>query len=268
LDCASKGCSSQLTDFSPLTLKDKNRDPFPGKAEDRAHLVHLYDAALRHVDRALGSLLHELERSGIAERTLVVVTSDHGEEQFERGFLQHGKSLHREVLAIPLVVRVPGLAPARVAAPAQQVDVAPTILAALGLPPDPRMQGRDLLAKSVALLPIWSEVNDVRARQASLRDGAWKIVYEPQDAQVRFKSEREWSLFDLARDPEEGEDLSASAGEELARLRRLLESFQQHLSLLSAGLGPPPSGEVDEAAQQMLRGLGYGGGSGPEGASR
>lgn len=259
LDCAAKGCRSTLTDFSPLTLKDKNRAPFPGSSEDRAHLGHLYDAALRHVDGEVGALLDELEQSGIAGRTLVVITSDHGEELFERGFLQHGKSLQREVLAIPLLVRVPGRAAQRVTTPAMQVDVAPTILAALGLPRDARMQGRDLLAAPGPPRPIWAEVDDARARQQSLRDGRWKLVYGSPDAAVRFPSAREWSLYDLTRDPGELRDLSASAGAELARLRRQLEAFRAELRAESEALGPPPSSELDESTQALLQQLGYGG---------
>lgn len=259
LACAAQGCTSTLTDFGPLTLKDKNRAPFPGTAVDRAHLGHLYDAALRHVDGELGGLLDELEASGIAERTLVVVTSDHGEELFERGFLQHGKSLHREVLAIPLLVRVPGRAAERLTTPAMQVDVAPTILAALGLPRDGRMQGRDLLGTSRAPRPVWSEVDDARARQQSLRDGRWKLVHATTDATVRFPGAREWSLYDVVDDAGELRDLSESEGAELARLRHQLEAFHAELHEESERLGAPPISEVDDATLQLLENLGYGG---------
>ncbi len=255
--CAAQGCTSTLTDFSPLTLKKKNAAPFPGTPEDRAHLGHLYDAALRHVDGEVGALLDELEQSGIAGRTLVIVTSDHGEELFERGFLQHGKSLYQELLAIPLIVRVPGRAPGRVSAPAMQVDVAPTILAALGLPPDARMQGRDLLVGAGAPRPVWAEVNDARARQSSVREGGWKLVYGPPDAPVNFPSAREWSLYDLARDPGETNDLSSSEELRFQSLRRQLEGFQEHLRDLSQALGEPPSNALDESTQELLHQLGY-----------
>jgi arylsulfatase A-like enzyme len=257
LRCAAAGCTSQLTDHGPLTLRNKNRSPLPGTPEDRAHLVHRYDAALAHVDEQLGLLLDDLARLGLAERTLVVVTSDHGEELFERGFLQHGKSLHREVLDIPLIVRVPGRAPARITEPAMQVDVAPTILAALRLPRDPRMQGVDLLAPRDAGRAVWSEVDDYRARQASLRAGGWKLVRGSLDPALIFPSEREWALYDLARDPEERADRSAAEPARLAELRRELETFQEHLDERRDALGPLQTGEVDEATQELLRQLGY-----------
>jgi arylsulfatase A-like enzyme len=258
LDCVARGCRSTLEDVYPLTLKRTNAAPFPGTPEDRAHVEHRYEAALRHVDAELGELLDELEESGIAERTLVVVTSDHGEEFFERGFLQHGKSLHREVLAIPLVLAVPGRAPARRGEPVMQVDVAPTVLAALGLPIDARMQGRDLLARTLPALPIWAEVDDLRARQLSLRADDWKVVYGPPDAPVFFPRARAWSLYDLTRDREEREDLAEREPERLGRLRRRLEAVQAELEAAGERLGPPPSGEVDEATQALLKNLGYG----------
>ena len=256
--CAQEGCRSKLGDFNALVLRMSNPAPFPGSPVDRAHLGHLYDAALRHVDGELGQLFDELERSGIAARTLVVVTSDHGEEMFERGFLQHGKSLHREVIDIPLIVRAPGRAPARIQAPAMQVDVAPTILAALGLALDARMQGRDLFGSNGSPRPIWSEVDDARARQTSLTDGGWKLVHAPTDAPVNFPGAREWSLYDLARDPEERADLSESEGERLERLRRMLQNFQEELDAAGARLGPPPSSELEESTMELLRKLGYG----------
>jgi len=262
LGCAEHGCRSKLSDFDKLTLKDKQRTPFPGTPEDRAHVGHLYEAALRHVDGEVGELLDELDRQGLAARTLVVVTSDHGEEMFERGFLQHGKSLHREVLSIPLIVRLPGRAPARVTTPAMQVDVAPTLLALLGLPPDARMQGRDLLGARVPPRPIWSEVDDVRARQTSLRDGTWKLVHAPLAAPVRFHAEREWSLYDVAHDPEERMDLSAREAARLAGLQQQLEGFQHELDATSERLGPAPTNEIEDATRENLRKLGYGGGDG------
>jgi arylsulfatase A-like enzyme len=259
LACAAEGCRAAIGDITPFTLRKLNRAPFPGTPEERAHLGHLYDAALAHVDEELGVLLDELAALGLAERTLVVVTSDHGEELFERGFLQHGKSLHEELLAIPLIVRVPGRAPARVAAPAMQVDVAPTVLAALGLPRDARMQGRDLLAPTGPPRPVWAEVNDRRARLASYREGPWKLVHGPTDAPVVFPSAREWTLYDLARDEGERADAAAREPERLAHLQQRLREFQAALAAEREALGPVVESAVDETTRRLLDALGYGG---------
>jgi arylsulfatase A-like enzyme len=254
--CRAGGCTSELEDFRELMFP-KQREPFPGTPEDRLHLEHLYDAALAHVDAQLATLLADLERLGLDERTLVVVTTDHGEEFFERGHLQHGKTLYDEMLRIPLVVRVPGMAPGRRTDPAMQVDLAPTLLGLLGLPPDPRMQGRDLLAAAVPPLPVFAEVDDFFARKASLRDGAWKLVHGPLDAEVSVKNTVEWQLFDLARDPGETHDLAEAEPERLERLRRQLLGFAEHLTERREQLGPLEDSEVDEATQRLLQQLGY-----------
>jgi hypothetical protein len=75
-----------------------------------------------------------------------VVTADHGEEFLEHGDLGHARSLFDEILRVPLLIRVPGVAPRRIDEPVELIDLAPTLLARLGLPKDPRMRGSDLLA--------------------------------------------------------------------------------------------------------------------------
>jgi arylsulfatase A-like enzyme len=258
--CASEGCTSSLADHREL-LFPRRTEKLPGTPEDRAHLGHLYDAALRHVDAELGAILAELERLGLARRTLVVVTSDHGEELFERGHLQHGKTLYDEVLRIPLVLRVPGAAPRSVSTPAMQVDVAPTILAALGFPLDPRMQGLDLLGETRGPRSIWAEVDDHFVQKASLRLDGWKLVHGPQGAAVSIPNEREWELYDLAGDPGEQRDVAEREPARLAKLRAELEAFEAHLRVAGEALGPIESGsELDERMERLLDHLGYGGG--------
>jgi len=106
----------------------------------------LYDATVAQADRDVGGLLAALEELGLARNTLVVVTSDHGEEFLEHGDLSHARTLFDEILRVPLLVRGPGLAPRTIDDPVELIDLAPTLLARMGLPRDPRMRGADLLA--------------------------------------------------------------------------------------------------------------------------
>jgi len=261
VSCAERGCTSGLGDYHEL-LFPKVVEPFPGTPEDREHLGHLYDAALRHVDAQLGTMLDTLDELGLAERTLVVVTSDHGEELFERGHLQHGKTLYDEILRVPLVLHAPGQAPRRLAFPAMQVDVAPTLLRALGLPLDPRMQGVDLLRGTPAERPVWAEVHDHFVHKAALREGAWKLLHGPPDAEVRIPNEREWELYDLGSDAGEERDRAASETAALARLRAALEGYRTHLEGIAASLPLAEAGALDESTERLLEALGYGGGGG------
>ena len=257
--CPVAGCGIAGLDYREFLLKKNRREPFPGEARERAHIGHLYEQALRHVDTGVGRLLAELARLGLEEETIVVVTSDHGEELFERGHLQHGKTLQREQLAIPLIVRVPGEAPRALSQPAMQVDLVPTLLARLGLPPDPRVQGVDLLGK-LAPRPLWSEVNDAFARQSSVREGSWKLLHAPPGAEVVFPADFEWRLHDLERDPGELRDLAAEEPERLAALRALHERFTDELEARAAELGPlGDAAALDAAMQELLDDMGYGG---------
>jgi arylsulfatase A-like enzyme len=121
----------------------------PGREPDAMRAQALdYDREARHLDDELGRLLGTLRRLDLADRTIVIVTSDHGEEFGEHGGLGHGRTLYREVLQVPLIVWAPGLVPAaRLEAPVSLIDVAPTVLDLLELEPDPGHRGRSLAAR-------------------------------------------------------------------------------------------------------------------------
>ncbi|MFN0150329.1 MAG: sulfatase-like hydrolase/transferase, partial [bacterium] len=102
---------------------------------DFAHVLDLYDGEIAAVDAALGRLFARLDELGVADQTLVIVTSDHGEEFRDHGSFGHGHSLYEETVRVPLIVRAPGAA-ARVVgarAAAATIDIAPTIVAWAGI---------------------------------------------------------------------------------------------------------------------------------------
>src|SRR5262249_33561583 len=106
----------------------------------------LYDATVAQADRDVGTILASLEELGLTKNTIVVVTSDHGEEMLEHGDLGHARTLFDETRRVPLVMGTPGAAPRATDEPVESIDLAPTLLARMGLPVDPRMRGADLLA--------------------------------------------------------------------------------------------------------------------------
>ncbi len=121
-------------------------------AEDREQLWGLYDGAILHADYYIAALLEELEASGLAERTIVVVTSDHGEALLENGrnhghTAQLGRAGPDETFHVPLVIRGPGIAKGeRVAAQVECLDILPTLLDLCGLPIHPAIDGLSLAA--------------------------------------------------------------------------------------------------------------------------
>lgn len=226
----------------------------------RAHVGHLYDAALRYTDERLGALFTRMAELGVLADTLIVVTSDHGEEFFEHGALQHGRTLYEELLGVPLILAGPGIEPGECARPAMLVDVAPTLLARLGFARDPRMQGVDLLGPDWPTRAIWSEVDDHAFKYALREESGRKTIHGPTASGRLFPNEREWELYELARDPGEAHDLAGGAPADLGARRDALLRQRRALEEYGASLGTLGQGGVDESTLSELEELGYGGG--------
>jgi arylsulfatase A-like enzyme len=111
---------------------------------ERKYARELYDAAVHSVDRELGRVFAALRERGLDANTLIIVTSDHGEEFWEHGRTGHGFNLHDENLRVPLFVRDPRRGANRVAAQVRLIDVAPTIAARCSLAAPAHWQGVDL----------------------------------------------------------------------------------------------------------------------------
>ena len=130
----------------PVALKSLGRQPLDIQLTpaDMRPTQDMYDGSIAYLDSQVGALLRELQRRGVLENTLVIITSDHGEEFAEhRGLIEHGSSLYRLSLWVPLVVWFPGHVPAgrRVAAPVSLRNLAATILD-LALPGTAPLPGR------------------------------------------------------------------------------------------------------------------------------
>jgi arylsulfatase A-like enzyme len=121
--------------------------PLPLRGPEALALaIRRYRGEVRYVDQQVGRLLDRLDALGILNDTLVVLTADHGEGLGDHGWLEHDDNLFDELIRVPLVMRGPGIPAARrVVGPAQLEDLAPTLLAALGLEPLEDSNGLDLL---------------------------------------------------------------------------------------------------------------------------
>ncbi|MEY4582734.1 MAG: hypothetical protein RL701_7437 [Pseudomonadota bacterium] len=185
-----------------------------------------YDAEVAAADAAVGELI-ELFRARRPHAT-VIVTADHGEEFGDHGGHYHGTTLFEEQVKVPLLWSSPGrVAPHRVEAPVQLVDIAPTLLAALGIPRDPRMRGSDLSAalSGTSTLPkarAFASIDELRMWS----DGQHKLVCETHEGNCR--------LYDLSADPSESRDATAAEPQ-------IAERLASELSQLVASI---PEGEV------------------------
>jgi len=233
------------------------------EAEDIRHLEELYDAGIRQLDSELGRLFGDLEERGLADDTLVIITSDHGEEFMEHGRLSHFLTTYQQSLHVPLLMRGPGIpAGVRVGAPVSLVDLAPTLLGLTGLPPRDFIEGLDLsvLMQEADETPflersLYGEASGGLQHERgmpgvypvfrSIRRGAFKLIEERKGESVRY------FLFDIENDPREAVDVASLHRELTASLTR---------ELASRPLLPDERGEGVELSEdeiERLRALGY-----------
>lgn len=212
-------------------------------------LLALYDAEVAHNDHSFGLLLGQLEQRGLDSTTVVVFLSDHGEEFFDHGGWIHGRTLYREVLQVPLVIRVPGqLEGQRVHAPVQHVDLLPTLLELAGLAPQPGVHGislagpvpQDRLLGGFLDLDGW---------------GGWSVVIGQRHA-IRHV-DRGYvgpaELYDLETDPFERHDLGGQRGVEAG----VLLSDCRREVLGDEGRYRAGEAEIDDELRRRLEALGY-----------
>lgn len=193
-----------------------------------------YWALVDRLDAMIGRLLAALEQTGLLDDTLVVYASDHGDHLGERG-LWWKHSFFEESVAVPLLMRLPGVLPAgeRRGRVVDLCDLAMTMLEALGAPAPPGADGRSFwrVARDggapwideafseycTDAVPDWTGGRAVRQRM--IRSGRWKLVfYDGEPPQ----------LFDLEADPDEAEDLAGAPAAAAIRetlLRRVLDGW-------------------------------------------
>lgn len=247
-------------------------EPRPGLPADRDPA--LYDREIRYVDDQIRWLFQMLEETGRASETLVVLTSDHGEEFLEHGFAGHGPNVHAEVMHVPLLLWGPGIPPGRrIATPIAQVDLMPTLLELAGVPRPERLMGKSfahLLAREEEPpqrddTPIYGEAwyaKSERPEQPTLAVwvGRRKLIRRSTHSGFRYH------YFDLEDDPREQRDLYPNAAKEARDLKRLIDAYSNRTVSVRAALmrqerAMAPLSEIepsiDPDRDDKLRALGY-----------
>jgi arylsulfatase A-like enzyme len=222
---------------------------------DVEHLGALYDRGIAYTDYWVGRLVDELRRRGLFERTLLILTADHGDELLDHGGVEHSRTYYEEMMRVPLIVRVPGEGEGRVVE--EQVgliDLTPTVLAVLGVPSNLFFQGRTLLplidGERLPERPVFGEASQIAGLKA-VRTNRWKYVRAAQGGE---------RLFDLAADPAERTDVCAARQEACADLARQLREWQGEMTATAARLALPAAAPavVGAETRERLRQLGYG----------
>jgi arylsulfatase A-like enzyme len=240
-------------------------DRVKGLAEaDAAQLrkdILAYDAEIRYADEQIGRLLRHVDATAGREATLVIVTTDHGEGLLQHGWMQHGVDLYEELVRVALIVRWPGRlrAGVRVPGPVALVDVMPTLLALLELPPNGLTpQGGDVSSalRGTATLPADRPLffhrrlyekperrgHDTRHPMFGIRRGRWKYV----------ESGPTLELYDLEADPGETRNVRDGERETADRLAAELAEWRKRTAPVEAGRQ-----SISDSDRERLRALGY-----------
>jgi arylsulfatase A-like enzyme len=251
--------------FGPHFTEEAHRAVSSGELVLSAHelevLEALYDGGVQACDREVGRLLDGLEDLGLRDETVVIVTSDHGEELAEGRFPSfagnHGHALFEELVHVPLIVARPRAEARRVAQQVRSMDVLPTALELLRVSVPEDVEGRSL----VPLLEGRPETVERLASGGSIEEGperrfvrlhGHKLVLrleEPEPGSP-FEHVPELELFDLRADPGERDDLALQRPEVLSALRAIAEARSD------AGFDPEALLIPPELTEQ-LRALGY-----------
>lgn len=209
-----------------------------------------YDGEIAYADELVGRLLDRLKSGGVYQRAMIVLLADHGEGLGDHGEQEHGLFLYQETTHIPLIIKLPGSHPARrVAAPVQQIDVAPTILDFAGTPRQPQLHGRSLRpllegTGTIPEVPIYSE-----ALYSRYHFG-WSELYGLTDSRYHFIRAPRDELYDLQRDPHESASIAGGRPQVRQAMRGVLDSIISNTPISAPG-------SVDEQDRQRLAALGY-----------
>ena len=219
-------------------------------AEDRQNIIDRYDEEIAFTDQQLGRLLDQLAQRDLLTRSLVVLTSDHGEELFDHGEFEHGHSMHQELLRVPLLLWESSLEPHRVSAPISLADLPQTIFDATQGEPSSALAG----------VSRWDWIqggggtrSDPIVAENTLWTAEKKVMVRwPYKLVLHEKSGRR-ELYNLETDPGEQNDLAANESELAERMALALDEV---LDFSDVDLNRESIVITDETEDE-LRSLGY-----------
>lgn len=228
--------------------------------KDRKRIKQLYDAEVRYVDDNIGKLLESLEELDLYSSTLIILTSDHGEEFWEHGGFEHGHSLYNEVIHVPLLIKLPNnQRSGEVETAVTTQSILPTILELTSIEHD----NDPYLASS--LVPLLN--NDLSRYETKPIVSSSLLYYEDRESAVfdenkyirTIITEKE-EIYNLQNDPDEQEPLSNSrALDKINKAKTILKEHKNDSKKTSSHFGVETSEKVklDKEKKEKLKALDY-----------
>ena len=212
-----------------------------------------YDEEVLFVDQQIGALRRGLSSRDLIDDTLVLLTSDHGEELFDHGGFEHGHAMWQELVRVPLVVWGPGVRPGRETAPVSLVDVMPTVLDWLTVEPPAPMDGVSLRSNlvdeaAIAERALFAESVLYGPPHTAVIRWPYKMIVDAEDTPV--------SLVDLQADPSENHNVLAARPDVVAAMAADLYA-QRKAAARARAAAPDEQASPGEEIIERLRSLGY-----------
>jgi arylsulfatase A-like enzyme len=231
--------------------------------DDQEALISLYDGQIRFVDESIGRIVGFLASEGVLDNTLIVITSDHGEELWDHAGFEHGHTLYQELIHVPLILAGWGIGCADVETRVGLVDILPTACEAAGIGSGRGgMHGRSLLegltdADKRSDSPTFAMSTLYGAEKVCLVRDGWKIIWNRYDRRlgtqlIGREAGSEFELYHLGDDPGEVVNLAADNGEALADLKKHLDAIMSLESTLDH-----KRAIMDDDLKRRLRAIGY-----------
>jgi choline-sulfatase len=231
--------------FFMLHLYEPHAPYTPPEPFRSRYAAEPYDGEIAAADALLGEFIAHLKATGVYDRAVIILASDHGEGLWEHGEDQHGILLYREVLHVPLIVKLPKgqRAGETVKAPVQLIDLFPTVTSLLGVRAPENLKGVSLLDVDPSKpRRIYSETFYPRIHLG------WSELRSLIDDRHHYIQSPRSELYDVAADPRETKDLAATE-------RRTAAALREELAAYPSGIQELQSVDPEDAAK--LAALGY-----------
>jgi len=246
--------------FFWLHLYDPHYPYVPPAPYNMEYRANPYDGEIAFADAQLGRVLQFLKTKGLYDRTIIVLSGDHGEGLGEHGEKTHGFFIYNSTLHVPLVVHAPGLRPRIVSAPVSTADVMPTLLEELKMPVPSQVQGLSFvkLMEGKESDPATSRGIYGETFLPRLHFN-WSELRGFRFSRYKFIEAPEPELYDLEKDPGELQNLYPNKKAVASEMRRKLTDFIQANTPKKEQAESMP---LDPALMERLAALGYAGFSG------
>ncbi len=228
---------------------------------DQRHYSALYDAEVAVSDMQIQRIYDRLKSLGLVENSIIIITSDHGENMLEHGLEYGHAGVHESSVRIPLIFRLPDRTAEQVRIPqvVQSIDIAPTVLDLIDVPAPEQFQGRSMMPllegdgvdwpNEAYCVGFWKKRNFF-----GLRKGDWKLILDAR------KDNHTWELYHLPTDPHETNNLYEIETEVAQEMKQAMEGWLTR-ELGDLDMAYQPGGffeeNFDQKTIERLRSLGY-----------